>query len=171
MSLVTGLFFLLLLLNKRRSPPLRVQVSDCSTFRITCDVPGTAVFCSASIECFPGMASKFVTISVTPITTGIVIHFVFHIRCISIHKPLYFSLFSASFCTKFLSAGIATTISMYVYYTWPICRNFPACVYHLIPTHNTVTSGSRTGLCVCVCLCVCVYHLSVVSMARALRVE
>jgi hypothetical protein len=29
-------------------------------FRIMCDVPSTAVFCGESIECFPGMASKFV---------------------------------------------------------------------------------------------------------------
>jgi hypothetical protein len=28
---------------------------------------------------------------------------------------LYFNLFSASFCTKFLSAGIATSISVHVF--------------------------------------------------------
>jgi hypothetical protein len=49
-SLVTGLFFLVLLLNQRWSPPLRLQVSHCNIFRITCDVPCTAVFCSESIE-------------------------------------------------------------------------------------------------------------------------
>ena len=38
MSLVTGLFFLLLLLNQRWSPPLRLQVAHCSTFRIVCDI-------------------------------------------------------------------------------------------------------------------------------------
>ena len=42
-----------------------------------CDVPSIAVFCSESIECFPGTASKFfikllVTIPVAPIITGIV---------------------------------------------------------------------------------------------------
>ena len=41
----------------------------CSTFCITRDVPSTAVFCSESVECFPGMACRFffkpfVTISV-----------------------------------------------------------------------------------------------------------
>jgi len=113
-------------------PTDKVQVSDCSTFRIMCDVPCTAVFCSAYTECFPGMASKFffkpfVTLPVVPIITVIFIHFMFHNRCISIHKLLYFSFFSACFCTKFLSAGIATSISMYVfsffvfnYYIWPI---------------------------------------------------
>jgi hypothetical protein len=34
----------LLLLNCWCTPPLRLQVSDCSTFLIMCDVPSTAVF-------------------------------------------------------------------------------------------------------------------------------
>jgi hypothetical protein len=41
-----------------------------------CDVPSIAVFCSESIECFPGTASKFffmlfVIIPVAPFVTGI----------------------------------------------------------------------------------------------------
>jgi hypothetical protein len=89
MSLVTGLSFPVLLLNQQWSPPLRLQASHCSTFRIMCDVPTTAVFCSESIECFPGTASEcflklLVTIPVAPIITGIIVHFRFHIRCISI---------------------------------------------------------------------------------------
>ena len=92
----------------------------CSTFRIMCDVPSIAVFCSESIEHFPGTASKFylkllVTIPVAPIITGMIVHFRFHIRCIFTHKLLYFNLFSASFCTTFLSAGIATSISVHVF--------------------------------------------------------
>ena len=75
---------------------------------------------SESIECFPGTDSKFflkllVTIPVAPIITGIIVHFRFHILCISIHKLLYFNFFSASFCTTFLSAGIATSISVHVF--------------------------------------------------------
>ena len=82
MSLVTGLFFPVLLLNQRWSPPLRLQASHCSTFRIICDVPSIAVFCSESIECFPGTASRFflrlhVTIPVAPVITGIIVHFRF----------------------------------------------------------------------------------------------
>ena len=88
-------------------------------FCIMCDVPSIALFCSESIECFPGTASKFflrllVTIPVAPIFTGIIIHFRFHIRYNSIHKLLYFNFFSASFCTTLLSAGIATSISVHV---------------------------------------------------------
>ena len=42
-----------------------------------CDVPSIAVFCSESIECFPGTASKFflkllITIPVAPTITGII---------------------------------------------------------------------------------------------------
>jgi hypothetical protein len=44
-------------LNQRRFPPLRFKISHCSTFRMLCDVLGIAVFCSVSVECFPGMAS------------------------------------------------------------------------------------------------------------------
>jgi hypothetical protein len=33
---------------------------------------------------------------VAPIITGIIVHFRFHIRCISIHKLLYFNFFSSS---------------------------------------------------------------------------
>ena len=65
---------------------------------VLCDVPTTAVFCGESIESFPGTASKFfrkllVTIPVVPIITGITVHFRLHIRCISIHKLLYFNFF------------------------------------------------------------------------------
>ena len=56
-----------------------------------------------------------VTIPVALVITGIIVHFRFHIRCISIHKLLYFNLFSASFCTTFLSAGIATSISVHYF--------------------------------------------------------
>ena len=46
-----------------------------------CDVPSIAVFCSESIEWFPGTVSKFflkllVTIPVAPIITGIIVYFV-----------------------------------------------------------------------------------------------
>ena len=100
MSLVTGLFFPVILLNQQWSPPLRLQAPHCSTFRIMCDVPSIAVFCSESIEYFPGTASKFflkllVTIPVAPVITGIIVYFRFHICCISIHKLLYFNFFSA----------------------------------------------------------------------------
>ena len=114
-------FFLALLLNQWWSPPLRLQASHCSTFRILCDIPSIAVFCSEFIESFPGTVSTFsfkllVTIPVDPIITGTIVHFRFHIRCTSLNKLLYFNFFSTSFCTTFLSAGIATSISVHVFF-------------------------------------------------------
>jgi hypothetical protein len=52
-----------------------------------CDVPSIAVFCSESVECFPGIPSRFflklfVTITVAPILTGMIVHFRFHICCV-----------------------------------------------------------------------------------------
>jgi len=54
-----------------------------------CDVPIIAVFCTESIECLLGTASKsllkfLVTIPVVPIITGIIVHFSFHTCFISI---------------------------------------------------------------------------------------
>ena len=83
LSLVTGLSFIVLLLNQRRSPPPRVQVSDCNTSRIMCDVQSTANFCSESTECFPGMASKYsskpfvTTATPTTINTNTRSHLIF----------------------------------------------------------------------------------------------
>ena len=150
MSLVTGLLFLVLLLNQRWSPPLRLQASHCNTFRILCDVPSIAVFCSESIECFPGTISKFflkllVTVPVAAIITGIIVHFRFHIRCISIDKLLYFNYFSASLCTTFLSVGIATSISVDVFsFLFLIAGLFAATSLYVWTSwlHNTVTSPS-----------------------------
>jgi len=106
MSLVTCLFFPVLPLNQQWSPPLTLQALHCSTFRIVCDVPSIAVFCSESIECFPGTASRLflkllVTIPVAPIITGIIVHFRFHIHRISIHKHLYLNFIPLPFAQHF----------------------------------------------------------------------
>ena len=175
LSLVTGLFFLVLLLNHWCSPPLRLQVSDCSTFHIMCDVPRIIVICSESIQCFPGTPSKFclkpfVTIPVASIITGTILNFGFHIRCISTHKLLYFSFFSTSFCTTYLSAGIATYISMHVFYFFFIVISGLFAVTSLSVFtawfHSTaVSSCSYTGWDMYL------YQLSVVSMPKAVHIE
>ena len=164
-------FFPVLILNQRWSPPLTLQASHCSTFRIMCDVPSIAVFCRESIECFPGTVSKFlfkllVTIPVAPVITGTNVHFRFHIRCISIDKLLYFNFFSDSFCTTFLSVGITTSISVHVFsflFLIIISGLFDVTSLSVCTAwfHNTVTSpSSHTGLGMCV------YHLSVVSIPK-----
>jgi hypothetical protein len=71
-------------LSQQWSQLLRLQASHCSTFRIMCDVPSIAVFCSEPIERFPGTASKFilkllVTVPVAPVITGIIAHFRFRL--------------------------------------------------------------------------------------------
>jgi len=89
------------------------------------------------------MASKFffkhfVTIPVYPITTGIIMHFMFHIRCISIHQLLT-SFFSAFFCVTYLSADNTTSIHTHVFllsvftYIWSICHHSIIRVYPSIP--------------------------------------
>ena len=85
-----------------------------------CDVPSTAVFCTESTEYFPGMTYRFffkpfVTIPVAPIVPSMIKHLMFHIRCISIHKLLYFNFLSASFSMAFLSADIVTFISVNIF--------------------------------------------------------
>jgi hypothetical protein len=57
--LVSDLFSPVRLLKQRRFPTLRFPVSNCNTFRIMFDVPGTAVFCSESDDYFPGTAPNF----------------------------------------------------------------------------------------------------------------
>jgi hypothetical protein len=71
------------------TPPLRLQVSACSTFLMMCDVPSMAVFCRDSIECCPGIVSRYfckllLTIPVASMITGMTKHFIFHILWISI---------------------------------------------------------------------------------------
>jgi len=99
--------------------------------------------CSESIECFPGIASKFflkllVTIPVTPIITDIIVNFRFHIRCASIPKLSYFNFFSASFaqhfCLPILTIYQCAYFLFFVfnYYNWPICCNFSVCTVWLL---------------------------------------
>ena len=108
-----------------------------------CDVPSIAVFCSESIECLPGTASKFflkllVTIPVAPVITGIIVHFRFHILCNSIHKllcltsfPLPFAQHSVcGYCHIYQCACFLFFV--FNYYIWPICCNFSLCVYCLL---------------------------------------
>jgi hypothetical protein len=115
-SLFTGFSWYFSTWNQWWTPQLRLQVSDCSTFLIMCDAPSIAIFCRESIECFPGIVSRYflsslVTISVALMISDMTKQFMFHMRWISILKLLYFNLFSDSFCITFLSDGIATSIS------------------------------------------------------------
>jgi hypothetical protein len=63
-------------LEPMMNPTTQHQVSDCRTFLIMCVVPSTAVFRRESIECFPGIFSRYlfsplVRIPVAPMITDI----------------------------------------------------------------------------------------------------
>jgi len=93
-----------------------------------CDVPSIAVACSESIECFPGITNKIfilknITSPVAPLITGLIIHFMPHIYCTSIHTLLYFSLFF-----RFLLRDI--TIRSYVYFLFFVFNYLYFCHYY-----------------------------------------
>jgi hypothetical protein len=124
-----------------------------------CDVPSLTVFCSESIECFHGKASKMFfffkllcqCLRSLPVQSYISYPTFVVFLCIN----SYIIFFSASFCVKFLIAGIATSISMHdlsfwFYYIGPFAKFSlcNSCVY------NTFTSlRSHSGLRVFVRAC------------------
>jgi hypothetical protein len=70
-----------------------------------CDVPSTAVFCSESIECFPGIPTKFflkpfVAMPVAPIITGIIIYFRFHVVVVVVVIIIIIIIISSSSSIK-----------------------------------------------------------------------
>ena len=78
-SLITGFSSPYFSWTRGDPPPLRLQAPHCTTF-VLCVTFLVHVFCSESIECFPGTASKFflkllVTIPVVPFITGMIVHF------------------------------------------------------------------------------------------------
>jgi hypothetical protein len=129
------------------------------------------------------MASKFfvkpfVTVPVAPVITGIILHFRFYIRCISLYMnscilasfPLHFARHFCLQVLPHLSACVFFFLFVFNYCSWPICCNFSVCVYCLIPQHCNIFLIIQ---CVCVHACVraCMRHLFVVSVLRALRIE
>jgi len=83
-------------------PALALLFFYVSTFRIMCVMPNMAVFCSSLTSWFPGTSFTYFLndlemVPVAPVITGITFVFIFHMRCISIVRSLYFKIFSASF--------------------------------------------------------------------------
>ena len=87
---MTGLFPLLILLNQRRSPPLRLQVSDRNTVRIMCDVPFISPIAGNLLNVFlvwlPNFSLNFVTFVVAPVINSMNRKFMSHIRCVWVQK-------------------------------------------------------------------------------------
>jgi hypothetical protein len=62
------------------TPPLRLQVSDCSTFLMMCGVPSTeGFFCGQSVEC-PGIL-RFLKLLLTINVAAIIIIIIIIISC------------------------------------------------------------------------------------------
>ena len=74
-------------------------------------VPSSAIFCSSLILMLPGIclvcfSKPFFISPSAPITTGIVLAFILHIRSISISRSLYFDSFSVTLTEVFFSVGM-----------------------------------------------------------------
>jgi hypothetical protein len=75
---------------------------------------------------------------VAPIITGIIVHFRFHIRCISVHKLLYFNLFSAS-CSSCSSCSSSSYYYYYYCYLPQLSFHAVAVVLTLVTNKNKYT--------------------------------
>ena len=90
-----------------------------NTFPSICQVPNMPVFCSSLVSCFPGMLlrnclSDFEMVPVASVITGITFAPTFRMRLISIVWSFYFKIFTVCFLITLLSAGIASSITMHV---------------------------------------------------------
>jgi hypothetical protein len=132
----------LVLLNQWCTPPIRFQVSDCSTsYHVRC--PQSSCFLRReSTECSPGIVSRIFSPSVTvPVALMIVDmtkHFIFHIPrilSISICILLPFSLFFMTFLSDCIAMSINDRILSVVfnYCVWILIQNFCIGLYPLIP--------------------------------------
>ena len=144
---VTAILLLLFMALMSLVSVLNLLYFYISTFRSMRAVPNMAVFRSSLTSRFPGMLltyslNDFEIDPVAPIITGITFVFIFHMRCISIVKSLYFRIFSASFLTTFLSPEIATSINIHV----------PFSLLRII------MSGLLLGIVLSVCTCYYYYY-------------
>jgi len=101
------------------------------------------------------------------VITSSTLHFMDHIRSISICELLCFSFLSASVSMILLSASI----KMHVF---SLCFKLVYLAYltQLICLWigRVISSSSHTGfVCVCVCVRACLYHMSVVSVPSTLQ--
>jgi hypothetical protein len=115
--IISQVFFslVLLLLSEWWTPPLRLQVSDCSTFLMMCHVPSTAFSPLENLLNVVFVLFRDVSLNlyflVAPMITSMTKHFMLHIHWIFILRFLYYNSFSAPFCITFLSDDIATLIN------------------------------------------------------------
>ena len=166
---------------------------QCFPYYVWCPKHGCLFFFffSESIECLHGVTSKFffkpfVTIPVGPVITGIITHFMLHIRCVSTHKLL---------CFYFLFYLLLRDISVCWCWHMSVCMFFSFLFLIIVsglvilslcvPLDSTALSHLHVQilfLCayVCVCMCVCVWgggvcgivcQVCVVSMPSVQHIE
>ena len=92
---VSAILSLLFMVSISLVPALTVLYFYVRTFRSMCAVPNIVVLCSSFTPWFPDMLlmyflNDFEMVPVAPIITGITLVFLFHMRCISIVRSLYF---------------------------------------------------------------------------------
>ena len=96
-----------------RSPSYLME----SVFLRMRDVLSSAIFCSSLILmllgiCLVYFSKPFFISPNAPITTGIVVAFILHIRSISISRSLYFDSFSVTLTEVFFSVGIDISLDL-----------------------------------------------------------
>jgi hypothetical protein len=74
-------------------PIMSVSSLRFSTSRSVCAVPNMSVFCSSLVCCFPGtllgyFLNDFGMVPVVPVITAVTSVLTFHVRCISVVRPL-----------------------------------------------------------------------------------
>jgi hypothetical protein len=109
-------FSLVLLLSQWWTPPLRLQVSDFSTFLMMCNVTSKAVFLEELVSVvrywFHTFLKHLLTMPVAPSIKVMTTYFMFHIRWNSISRCLHFNLYSA-YCYYYMKLNIQKPRNLY----------------------------------------------------------
>jgi len=123
---------------------------------------------------FQNFLRPFVVIPVAPVSTRTIIHFKFHIRCISIYKILFLAPFPLPFARYFCQCFChiyqyeCFLFFVFNYHIWSIClTSLSVCLSVCIPSIYITVSYlvPHTSLGVCVFM----YQFSISSMPRALH--
>ena len=90
--------------------------------------------------------SDFEMFTVAPIITSITFAFTLHMNWISIMRPVYFKIFSASLLITFLSPGIATSINVHVSFLLTDYDAWFIIIIIIITTTTTTTTTSTISI-------------------------
>ena len=131
------------------------------------DVPSSATFCSSLILMLPGIclvyfSKPFFISPSAPITTGIVVAFIHHIRSISISRSLYFDSFSVTLTEEFFSVGIDISMSRQLF----SCLSLLQCLDCWLLSHGLSVLTYPTRLRCCLFLLLFGVHAHTISLLR-----